>query len=122
MEQITKHWLLDVYRITDGVLLNVKKYEVDRMAFHTLKESKKSFDKLNGLKNLYRANEDIKDKYSDKFIFKCGEYYYDNFKIIPTSDVDKFRFEIKTTGESFSGNSEIFTQYLSEISYIMSRY
>jgi hypothetical protein len=123
MEQITKHEYLDVYRITDGVLLNVKKYKETQCRFywHDFDKNKKSFVKLSGLKNLYIANKDIEYGYEGNILAK-GSLVYGGIYIVPLTNPAEYRFEIKTTDECFSGDYEETSSYLLLIIEVMGRY
>lgn len=121
MEQILSHEFLDVYRITDGVLLNVKKYKLPdhHWGYHKYKNDKKLMKKLDGLKNLYRVTKDVDDEWRP---LKVGDIIYNYNKITPVNNYLEYRFEIKTTGECFSGGYVLFGSYLAEINMIIEKY
>ena len=124
MEQITKHEYLDVYRIADGVLLKVKKYkdsETCHIGWHTIEKYKSSLTKLKGLKNLFVVNSDIKCEYG-WFELNVGDVIFESEHIIPITNPSEYRYEIKTTGEMFSGNYKEVSNYLYIIIEIMDKY
>lgn len=123
MEQIVRHEYFDVYRVTDGVLLNVKKYATPRCSFYwnDFDKNKKSFTKLSGLKNLYIANKDVEYGYNKEVLLK-GSLIYGNDYIVPLINPYEYRFEIKTTGECFAGNYVDITNYLDIIRDMIDEY
>ena len=117
MEEIIKSEYEDVYRVTDGVTLHVKKYgkvrdeETGRYRCVKLEdlEKLKSYIKGKNYRNccLKSASEDV---YIDNG-FWSGDYtlvpkgsVFDNYFIVKPVSPNLYRYEIKTTGNSFSGN------------------
>ena len=117
MEEIIKSEYEDVYRVTDGVTLHVKKYgkvrdeETGRYRCVKLEdlEKLKSYIKGKNYRNcrLKSASEDV---YIDNG-FWSGDYtlapkgsVFDNYFIVKPVSPNLYRYEIKATGNSFSGN------------------
>lgn len=117
MEEIIKSEYEDVYRVTDGVTLHVKKYgkvldeETGRYRCVKLEdlEKLKSYIKGKNSRNcrLKSASEDV---YIDNG-FWSGDYtlvskgsVFDNYFIVKPVSPNLYRYEIKATGNSFSGN------------------
>ena len=109
----------DLYRVTDGVLFVVNKFKridysekTDRYFCiynaKTKKYNKGCQDWLKVLKEKYY------DKYTDITVPKNTVLYY-NQPVEPVTDKSEFKYQIKTTGESFSGNSEEMISMLNEI-------
>ena len=117
MEEIIKSEYEDVYRVTDGVTLHVKKYgkvrdeETGRYRCVKLEdlEKLKSYIKGKNYRNcrLKSASEDV---YIDNG-FWSGDYtlvpkgsVFDNYFIVKPVSPNLYRYEIKATGNSYSGN------------------
>ena len=117
MEEIIKSEYEDVYRVTDGVTLHVKKYsrvrdeKTGRYRCIKLEDLEKLKGYING-KN-YR-NCRLKSASEDVYIdngFWSGDYtlvpkgsIFDNYFIVKPVSPNLYQYEIKTTGNSFSGN------------------
>jgi hypothetical protein len=114
-EVVQEHKYQDIYRICYGVLLIVNKFKKinHSLYFVDQKENKKSFKKVEGLKNCYTAKEDIQIPYSKNIVTK-GSVIFEHGVIEPISDKSDFFYELKTTGSCFSGNYEEFKK-LNEI-------
>lgn len=129
MEEIIKSEYEDVYRVTDGVTLHVKKYgkvrdeETGRYRCVKLEdlEKLKSYIKGKNYRNcrLKSASEDV---YIDNG-FWSGDYtlvpkgsVFDNNFIVKPVSPDLYRYEIKTTGDSFSGLALDMTEFIENIS------
>ena len=113
----------DLYRVTDGVLLVVNKFKpIDYSGKTTRhiyiyssdakigKYNKGCQDCLKVLKN------DYYDKYADVTIPK-GTVLYHSTPVEPTTDELEYRYQIKTTGELFSGSLDEMDKMLSDILY-----
>ena len=117
MEEIIKSEYEDVYKVTDGVTLHVKKYgkvcdeETGRYRCVKLEdlEKLKSYIKGKNYRNcrLKSASEDV---YIDNG-FWSGDYtlvpkgsVFDNNFIVKPVSQNLYQYEIKATGNSFSGN------------------
>lgn len=124
VEKITEHEYMDVYRIRDGVLLKVKKYkqsDTRHIGWHNIKEYKASLEKLTGLKNLYKVISDIECKYGS-WKLSAGDIIFENEHVIPTNNYMEYRYEVKTTGECFSGNWGEFGDIMMDIAKICESY
>lgn len=113
----------DLYRVIDGVLLVVNKFKpidysenTDRHIYlysssaKTGKYNKGCQDCLKVLKN------DYYDKYADITIPK-GTVLYHNTPVEPTIDELEYQYQIKTTGDLFSGDADKMNNMLSNILY-----
>ena len=112
----------DLYRVTDGVLLVVNKFK--RIDYS------KVTDKPVG--SLYRAKtgkynkvcqdclkvlkSDYYDTYSDVTVPK-GTVLYHSKPVEVTTDELEYQYQIKTTGDLFSGNIDEMENMLSDILY-----
>ena len=113
----------DLYRVTDGVLLVVNKFKPidysEKTTRHiymyssdakTGKYNKGCQDCLKVLKN------DYYDKYADVTIPK-GTVLYHSTPVESTTDELEYQYQIKTTGELFSGSLDEMDKMLSDILY-----
>lgn len=107
----------DLYRVKDGVLLVVNKfvpikYE-DNEYFRVWKAKQGKYNKgcqdwLKVLKETYH------DKYSSIVVPK-GTVTYMDTPVIPIRNKSDFKYQIKTTGDLFSGNADEMEKMLNEI-------
>ena len=112
----------DLYRVTDGVLLVVNKFKlidyskVTNKTVGTLYRAKTG--KYNkGCQNCLKVlKSDYVDTYSDVTVPK-GTVLYNGRPVIATKNEEDFRYEIKTTGSSFSGDSYEINRMLTDILY-----
>lgn len=117
MEEIIKSEYEDVYRVTDGVTLRVKKYGKVRDEktgrYRCIKledlEKLKSYIKGKNYRDC-RLKSASEDMYIDNG-FWSGDYtlvpkgsVFDNYFIVKPVSPNLYRYEIKATGNSFSGN------------------
>ncbi len=114
MEVLAKTEYQDLYRVTDGVLLVVNKFipiqytnldgdqRTERLYYRDVKE--KSYNK-GCQKSLKILKEDFYDKY-EGIIIEEGTVTYNSVPVISTRNKNEWKYEIKTTGNLFSGNSE----------------
>lgn len=113
----------DLYRVTDGVLLVVNKFKpidysekTERHIYlysssaKTGKYNKGCQDCLKVLKN------DYYDKYADVTVPK-GTVLYHSRPVKVTTDELEYQYQIKTTGDLFSGNIDEMENMLSDILY-----
>lgn len=124
MEIVAQTDYQDIYRITDGVLLVVNKFEsidyLDKTGkskeyvhVYGSKAKYKSYNKncQNWLKVL---KEDYKYEYCPVIVPK-GTVTYMGIPVICTKDKDKWKYELKTTGTAFSGNYDTMLEMLDNI-------
>lgn len=107
----------DLYRITDGVLFVVNKfipieYENDKHIYvWNAKQGKYNKSCQDCLKIL---KADYTDKY-DNIAVPKGTVTYNGRPIISTTNKAEYEYQIKTTGDSFSGSSTQMIVTLKEI-------
>lgn len=113
----------DLYRVTDGVLLVVNKFKpIDYSGKTTRHIYIYSSDAKTGKYNkgcqdcLKVLKNDYYDKYADVTIPK-GTVLYHSTPVEPTTDELEYRYQIKTTGELFSGSLDEMDKMLSDILY-----
>lgn len=109
MEIVAQTDYQDIYRITDGVLLVVNKFEPidytgETKEYVCVYESNAKYKSYN--KNcqvwLRVLKEDYVYEYCPVTISK-GTVLYMDIPVICTNDKDKWKYELKTTGTAFSG-------------------
>ena len=110
----------DLYRVTDGVLLVVNKFtpiscpHVDRPLYlysaKTGKYNKGCQDALKVLK------ADCYNTYANITIPK-GTVIYHNYPVESTANKPDWQYQIKTTGDLFSGDTDMMEHWLSDILY-----
>lgn len=126
MEVLANTEYQDVYRIVDGVLLIVNKFlykdyskKTSRIVRvnNTGRDNCKTYHKdcQSCLKELKR---DHLDTYATVTIPK-GTILYHGYPIEPTNNPENYRYQIKTTGDAFSGDSTDMMAYLEMIAEIM---
>ena len=107
----------DLYRVTDGVLLGVNKFKpIDYskyVSLYTAKTSKYHKGCQDGLKVL---KNDYHHSYADVIIPK-GTVIYHNVPVEPVTDKSEITYQIKTTGDLFSGNAERMQEMFEDILY-----
>lgn len=117
MKTVVESEYQDIYRVTDGVLLIVNKFrridyssQTDRII--SLYDWKfKSYNK-NCQKWLRVLKEDC-NIYG--ITIPKGTVTYNLFPVELVSDINDYKYEIKTTGNMFSGNYESMLKMLNEI-------
>ena len=120
MEVLANTEYQDVYRIVDGVLLIVNKfkriiYDEDKYFRVSFSESKvKSYNK-GCQKWLKVLKEDYHDEYSNISVPKGTVLYQD----YPVKLSNIYKYEVKTTGTSFSGNYSTVKSIINDIREVM---
>lgn len=117
MKTVVETEYQDIYRIIDGVLLIVNKFksvdyssQTDRII--SVYDGKfKSYNK-NCQKKLRILKEDC-NMYG--ITIPKGTVTYNLFPVEIVSDKADYKYEIKTTGNMFSGNNESMSKMLNEI-------
>lgn len=101
----------DLYRVKDGVLLVVNKFVpmmIEDEKYPRVSGMNKSNSRVYNKgcqKELKRLIKDYEHKYEPKWGLPKGTVLYYDRPVIATTNKDDFRYEIKTTGSLFSGNS-----------------
>lgn len=106
----------DLYRVTDGVLLVVNKFvrtDYPYSIHYNVRWGKYNKGCQDCLKVL---KEDYYDKYRDVTIPK-GTVLYNNYPVIVTHNKSSWQYQIKTTGDLFSGNADDMIDLLTDILY-----
>lgn len=112
----------DLYRVTDGVLLVVNKFKridyskvTDKTvgALYRVKTGKYNKGCQDCLKIL---KDDYYDEYANITVPK-GTVLYHSTPVESTTDELEYQYQIKTTGDLFSGNADEMENMLSDILY-----
>lgn len=112
----------DLYRITDGVLLVVNKFkpiDYGEDKYVSLYDPKvKSYNK-GCQKQLKILKEDYYSKYEDVTVSQGTVLYYG--RPVELARKDEWNYQIKTTGESLSGDFDEVTELLTSIIKIIDK-
>lgn len=116
MQALAETEYQDLYRITDGVLLVVNKFkpiDYGEDKYVSLYDPKvKSYNK-GCQKRLKILKEDYYKQYDDITVPKGTVLYYE--RPVELARKDEWNYQIKTTGESLSGDFNEVTELLNEI-------
>lgn len=116
METLAETEYQDLYRITDGVLLVVNKFkpiDYGEDKYVSLYDPKvKSYNK-GCQKQLKILKEDYYSKYEDVIVFQGTVLYYG--RPVELACKEEWDYQIKTTGECFSGDIKKITELLNTI-------
>jgi hypothetical protein len=117
----------DIYRIKDGVLLVVNKFKpidysdkTDRWVHIQSSSVKWGKYKKECQDHLKILKKDHYDKWANITIPK-GTVLYCSRPVELITDPAKFEYQIKTTGEMFSGDSEMILDYINDIVNVVKR-
>lgn len=124
MEILAKTDYQDLYRITNGVLLIINKFipiDFSNKTTRTVKVDVRGLKRYNTdcQEWLRILKEDYLDKYTTVTVKKDTVLYY-GIPVYPIDDKSKWRYEIKTTGNSFGGNSDEIKEMLNCVLTIIS--
>lgn len=122
MEVVVQTEYQDIYRITDGVLLviNKFKYMFPDKSFPIWTKGKRAKNYNKNTKWLTIQQGDYEDDYSQfPEVVKDGTVLYYNRPVVSTDNKSIWTYQIKTTGECFSGNNKEMEHMLSEIMNII---
>ncbi len=120
MQTLCKSDYQDVYRVKDGVLLVVNKfaYIQNKEGYRRRVDAtgKNAMNYAVGCKDLKKVTKRIKD--IDGNCVEVGQVLYHGYPVslAPKSSWD---YQIKTTGDMFSGNKNEITKYIEEINKII---
>ena len=122
MEVLANTEYQDVYRIVDGVLLIVNKFKriiYDEDKYFRVSFSKAKFKSYNKgcQKWLKVLKEDYHDEYSNISVPKGTVLYQD----YPIELSNVYKYEVKTTGTSFSGDYSRVKSIIDDICEVMDR-
>ncbi|PFB08121.1 hypothetical protein [Bacillus thuringiensis] len=113
MEQIKSHPVKDVYRISDGLLVEIHKYE--RIGNVWMQETKQTKG-VQGCRGLRVLTEDYGDN------IPKGTFILNSVPIRIVTDANLFKAEIKTNGSGLYGSIPEFERTLKTIQNILYSY
>ena len=122
MQIITTTEYQDLYRVKDGVLLVINKFEPitygpENKTYHLYNKKYKSY-----AKDCQKELKVLKQDYFDEFegiTIPEGTVTYIGFPVIATTDKSKWDYQIKTTGTLFSGTQEEMLKMITDIENII---
>lgn len=116
MQKIQEHFLQDIYRLKEGTILEVNKYQtVSYVAPLNVKKRK-----LKGISTTYQTLEEL-TVYGGK-VFPAGTYVVGSMVIEPVTEPHDYRIELKSSGGTIFGNMELHRKLYKEIESIFSSY
>ncbi len=127
LEVLAKTDYQDIYRVTDGVLLVVNKFKPMKIegvdyphTYYPNRHNSKSYDKgyQKLLKILTKEYRHEKTWCEPEWSVPSGTVVYSNVPVEIVSK-DQWEYQIKTTGEMFSGNLERMTELVRQILQII---
>lgn len=121
MEIVAQADYQDIYRITDGVLLIINKFEPidytdktkEYVCVYNSKAKYKSYNK-NCQTWLKVLKEDYEYEYCPVVIPK-GTITYMGIPVMCTNDKDKWKYELKTTGTAFTGTYDTMLEMIDAV-------
>ncbi|MCM3109922.1 hypothetical protein [Lederbergia lenta] len=118
MEKIQSHEIKDIWRVRDGLLVEIYKYE---SLGYTIYSSKVKTKIVRGCKGL----RELKEEYTDSFykkVYPKGTLLYNYSPVKLTTEVSKFKAEIKSSGGSILGSLPEINNVLNDIKNILGNY
>lgn len=117
MEQIQSHEIRDVYRIREGLLVEVHKYK--SLGHYNYKKKKEK--RVRGCKGLTILTEEYTDTWNNT-TYPVGTYFLGSLPVEPINDPYQFKIEIKSSGGSILGDFVEMEKVLYTIKEIMNKY
>lgn len=122
MEIVCQSEYCDIYRIKDGVLLIVNKFKNTRFngQLHFIGMYSKNRPYFKNYKSGLRIlTEDYYDSHYNE-TYKEGQVIYHGYPVELVNE-EEWEYQIKTTGESFSGDKDKILKLISEITQEINR-
>lgn len=117
MEQIQSHEVKDIWRIREGLLVEIHKYKSLGYHIHSKKEEKR----VKGCKGLTELTKEYTDSYYQK-TFPKGTLFYHGSPVEPVTDPQQFKIEIKSSGGSIWGSINEVNVVLKDINTLVGKY
>jgi hypothetical protein len=118
MEKIQSHEIKDIWRVRDGLLIEIHKYE--SLGYSVYGRDVKT-KVIRGCKKLKELKEDYTDTYCKK-TYPKGILIYGSTPVKPITDVSQFKVEIKSSGGSIYGDIKEIEKVLKSIEEIIDKY
>lgn len=116
MKQTQAHELVDKYRIQDGLVVEVLKYESLGGYYYGQMKHKR----LKGCKGGSVLTEDFTDNVGR--LLPKGTLFLDTTPVRPITNFDEFRFEIRSSGGCIHGDGNEIESVLKQIQHIINSY
>ncbi|AGR46649.1 hypothetical protein vBBak6_100 [Bacillus phage v_B-Bak6] len=116
MIQTQSHELIDKYKIQDGLIVEVLKYESLGGYYYNKLPSKR----LSGCKGGTVLTEDYTDNVGR--VLPKGTTFLGTTPVRPITNVDEFRFEIRVSGGCIHGEAYQIESVLNDIQYLIKSY
>jgi len=116
MQKIQEHFLQDIYRLKEGTILEINKFE--RVGYMPSGNHKKR--KLKGISKAYQTLETT--TMNGGKVFPAGSYVVGAMLVEPITDTKDYRIELKSSGGTIFGNMELHRKLYKEIESIFSSY
>lgn len=117
MEKIKSHAITDVWRVKDGLLVNVYKYKSISKKYPTISHTKTKV--VRGCTGLRALKEDYT---ADGETFKAGTFVLNCSPVEPLTDVKDFKFDVTSSGGSIYGSITDVERVLEKIQDILNTY
>lgn len=118
MEKIKSHAITDVWRVKEGVLVNVYKYKSISKKYPTISHTKTKV--VRGCTGLRALKEDYTTR--DGETFKAGTFVLNCTPVEPLTDVKDFKFDVTSSGGSIYGRIAEVERVLHNIQDILDTY
>lgn len=112
METLFKSEYQDVYRIKSGVLLVINKFKIVSNDFISIYSKNRPYNKYS--KDLRILTADYYYSPTQK-TYKAGQVTYNSYPVKLINNKREWNFQIKTTGDAFSGTFEEITFLIKNI-------
>ncbi|QPK89839.1 hypothetical protein IEN91_05220 [Bacillus velezensis] len=118
MERIQSHEIKDIWRVRDGLLIVISKFQSLGCNIY---DNQMKTRIVRGCKGLKELKEDYIDQWSKK-TYRKGTLLLHATPVEPITDVNKFRVEIKSSGGSVLGSITEMNSVLNDIKTILFKY
>ncbi|MEC1437369.1 hypothetical protein P9D57_01105 [Bacillus sonorensis] len=111
IEKIQSHEIKDIWRIRDGLLIEISKYEnLGWIGFSAYKSK------------IVRGCKGLRMLAHDYLHFKKGDLIYRGSIVKPIGDKNKFKAEVRSSGGSIFGSFTEIEKVLADIHHILNQY
>lgn len=120
IEVVQEHEIKDVYRIREGLLVEIRKYkEVPGYYMYDVNKISKAVKGCTGARAL---KADYVSKYDESIKFSKGTIFMGNVPIEVTSDPKEFRVELRSSGGVIGGSVEEIREVMKKVDKILKGY
>ncbi|UNY48718.1 hypothetical protein P9294_gp003 [Bacillus phage FADO] len=118
MEKIQSHEIKDIWRVRDGLLIEISKFQ---SLGYFISDNQMKTKIIRGCKGLRELKEDYTNQWSKK-TYPKGTLLLHGAPVEPITDVNKFKAEIKSSGGSVLGSITEIHSVLNDIKTILLKY